>query len=106
MAKIHNRDVRFLKSVFRQGIVKSWANDEFTLGAFAFFTPYQVEISTKERFPKWFDNLFLISQYTELNEPLRTPEGDIFFAGEHTSSPHGWINTALKSAVRVAMEVL
>jgi len=42
VAKIHNRDVHFLKSIFRQGVVKSWANDEFTLGAFAFFTPYQV----------------------------------------------------------------
>ncbi len=43
MAKIHNRDIRFLKSILRQGVVKSWANDEFTLGAFAFFTPYQVD---------------------------------------------------------------
>ena len=50
VAKIHNRDVRFLKSVFRQGLVKSWANDEFTLGAFAFFTPYQVvKIEEKNR---------------------------------------------------------
>jgi len=42
VAKIHNRDVKFLRSIFRQGIVKSWSNDEFTLGGFALFLPYQV----------------------------------------------------------------
>ena len=28
------------------------------------------------------------------------------FAGEHTMSPHAWIDTAMKSGVRAAVEVV
>ena len=42
IAKIHNRDLEYIKSKFRGAVVKQWANDEFTLGAFAMFSPYQV----------------------------------------------------------------
>jgi monoamine oxidase len=35
---------------------------------------------------------------------LRKNEGRVFFGGEHTMSPHAWIDTAMKSGVRVALE--
>ena len=39
---IHNRDLNFMKKIFRSGVVKSWSNDPNTLGAFAYLAPYQV----------------------------------------------------------------
>jgi monoamine oxidase len=42
---IHNRDLKFIKKIFRKGIVKSWANDPHTIGAFAYLAPYQVMIN-------------------------------------------------------------
>ena len=32
--------------------------------------------------------------------------GPIYFAGEHTARPHGWINTAIFSGVRAAKRLL
>ncbi len=31
--------------------------------------------------------------------------GPVVFAGEHTDFPHGWIDTAVRSGVRAAVEV-
>jgi monoamine oxidase len=36
---------------------------------------------------------------------LKKPEGRIHFAGEHTSSPHAWIDTALKTGIREAVHI-
>lgn len=66
------------------GTSHSWAEDEFTLGAFAMFEPYQL---------------------TELFDDVWRPEGRLHFAGEHTSTKHGWIEGAVESAVRVATEI-
>ena len=45
LSAVHDRDLEFLKKNLREGIVKRWANDPYTLGAFAMFTPYQVRLS-------------------------------------------------------------
>jgi monoamine oxidase len=45
LSAVHDRDLEFLKKNLREGIVKRWANDPNTLGAFAMFTPYQVRLS-------------------------------------------------------------
>ena len=42
MAAIHGQTVDFIKKNLRDGVVKQWANDQFTLGGFAMFAPYQV----------------------------------------------------------------
>lgn len=39
---IHNRDLNFVKNNLRHAVVKQWDLDEFALGAFAMFAPYQV----------------------------------------------------------------
>ena len=54
------------------------------MGGFAFFTPYQ---------------------YVDYAQELSQPEGLVFFAGEHTAMPHGWIDTAIKSGLRVAKNI-
>uniref|UniRef100_A0A2K5TV90 Amine oxidase n=1 Tax=Macaca fascicularis TaxID=9541 RepID=A0A2K5TV90_MACFA len=33
------------------------------------------------------------------------PYGRIYFAGEHTAYPHGWVETAVKSALRAAIKI-
>ncbi len=84
IAKIHQRSLKYVKRQFRSGTVKRWAIDDNTLGAFAMFGPYQ---------------------YQELEQVLKASEGPIVFAGEYTAAPHGWINTAIKSGIRAALEV-
>jgi monoamine oxidase len=44
-------------------------------------------------------------QYTELFPFIPTPEGRVHFAGEHTSSTPGWIEGAIESGIRAAVEV-
>ena len=84
LAKIHQRDLPFIKKEFRTGVVKRWAKDEHTIGAYTSFEPFQ---------------------YIEILDVLKKREGKIIFAGEHTSYPHGWLNTAIRTGVRAALEV-
>ena len=49
-------------------------------------------------------NHFTPIQYTQIDDDLRKTEGRLHFGGEHTMSPHAWIDTAMKSGVRVALE--
>ena len=44
VAAVHDRDLEFVKKNLREGVVKQWANDPFTLGGFALFSPYQVKL--------------------------------------------------------------
>ncbi|WP_245831003.1 flavin monoamine oxidase family protein [Sediminibacillus massiliensis] len=66
------------------GMSHSWNRTQFSNGAFTLYKP---------------------NQYTDFSEVIRLPEGNLHFAGEHTSSFHGWIEGAVESGVRVAMEV-
>ncbi|KAM6933257.1 L-amino-acid oxidase [Xenentodon cancila] len=81
LVKIHGRDIR---SLYTGGFVKKWGLDPFSLGAFALFTPYQQGHYARELFQS---------------------EGRVHFAGEHTATPHGWIETAMKSALRAAKNI-
>lgn len=69
---------------FETGVAYSWVQNPFSAGAFALFKP---------------------EQETELYPYLSPPEGRVHFAGEHTSLPHAWIQTAIESGIRVANEV-
>ncbi|WP_221566526.1 flavin monoamine oxidase family protein [Alkalihalobacillus sp. TS-13] len=66
------------------GAVYSWATDPFAAGAYTMFKP---------------------NQESELFPHLGSPEGRLHFAGAHTSVPHGWIQGAIESGIRAAMEV-
>ncbi|MFD8798082.1 flavin monoamine oxidase family protein [Streptomyces atroolivaceus] len=50
-------------------------------------------------------SVLLPGQHTELFPDVRTPEGPLHFAGCHTSIKPAWIEGALESAVRAALEV-
>ncbi len=85
IAHIHNRKSSdYYNQFFVNGMSHSWADDEFTLGAFALFAPHQE---------------------TELFDTIWRPENGIHFAGEHTSLKHAWIEGAVESGIRAAVEV-
>jgi len=81
LATIHGQEVY---DEFISGATKNWGQDPYSGGAFALFKP---------------------EQETELYHSLYTPEGRVHFAGEHTALPHGWIQSAIESGIRVAHEV-
>lgn len=81
LATIHGQEVY---DEFVIGVSYSWAQNPYSGGAFALFKP---------------------EQETELSRSLSSPEGRVHFAGEHTSLPHGWIQAAIESGIRVAHEV-
>ncbi|MFE1299659.1 flavin monoamine oxidase family protein [Streptomyces sp. NPDC058731] len=50
-------------------------------------------------------SVLLPGQHTELLPSIPAPEGPLHFAGDHTSVKPAWIEGALESAVRAALEV-
>jgi monoamine oxidase len=69
---------------FEVGASKMWHDDEFAGGAFALFDP---------------------EQQTLLYDGIVAPEGRVHFAGEHASLAHAWIQGAIESGVRAAVEI-
>jgi monoamine oxidase len=67
-----------------RGQTQSWLRNRYAFGEAAVFYP---------------------SQFTDLHAAIPAPEGRVHFAGEHTSLKHSWIEGALESAVRAALEV-
>ncbi|XP_072019401.1 L-amino-acid oxidase-like [Amphiura filiformis] len=81
VAQIHGDWVR---SLYITGVVKNWGDDPNSLGAFALFNPYQSK---------------------DLAKSLASSQGPLHFAGEHTSFPHAWIDTAIKSSLIAALKI-
>lgn len=50
-------------------------------------------------------SVLLPGQHTELVQAIRHVEGPLHFAGDHTSIKPAWIEGALESALRAALEV-
>jgi monoamine oxidase len=80
LAQIHPQATREVEA----GASKMWHDDEFAGGAFALFDP---------------------GQQTLLHPHIIAPEGRIYFAGEHASLAHAWIQGAIESGLRAAFEV-
>jgi monoamine oxidase len=80
VAQIHPR----IRDVYEVGDSYAWYGDRWTRGAFALFAP---------------------QQQTELHPDIVRPEGRIWFAGEHCSLHHAWIQGALESGIRAAREI-
>ncbi|MCF6136605.1 flavin monoamine oxidase family protein [Pseudalkalibacillus berkeleyi] len=81
LAKIYGEEILH---EYVAGAVHSWGADPYAAGAYTMFKP---------------------NQESELFPHLATPEGRLHFAGEHTSVPHGWIQGAIESGIRAAIEV-
>ena len=73
-----------VREEFEVGASKMWHDDPFAGGAFALFEP---------------------SQQSLLYQHIIAPEGRLHFAGEHTSLCHAWIQGAIESGLRAALEV-
>ncbi|XP_044839912.1 L-amino-acid oxidase-like [Mauremys mutica] len=84
LAEIHKISKDHLRCVCDKHVIHRWNLDKHSMGAFALFTPYQ---------------------FANYSGPLFQNEGRVHFAGEHTAQPHGWIDTAMKSAVRAARNI-
>ena len=84
LAELHNITQDECQKLLVGGMSHSWAEDEYTFGAFALFEPYQEK---------------------ELFENVWKCHDRIHFAGEHTSLKHAWIEGAVESGIRVAREV-
>jgi len=84
VAELHNMKQDECEKLLVGGMSHSWAEDEYTFGAFALFEPYQEK--------ELFDNVW-------------KPHDRIHFAGEHTSLKHAWIEGAVESGIRAAREV-
>lgn len=69
---------------YMQSVVYNWTKNPFSAGCFTLFTP---------------------GQSRDLADIIGAPEGRIHFAGEHTSSFHGWIEGAVESGIRAAREM-
>jgi len=69
---------------YERGFVKVWDRDPWARGAVAYLLPGQV---------------------SSLQPHIATPEGRIYFAGEHASSLRGWMQGALESGRRAATEI-
>jgi monoamine oxidase len=80
VAEIHPQ----VKQEFEAGFSHMWHDDEFAGGAFALFEP---------------------KQQTLLHEAILQPEGRIHFAGEHAALSHRWIQGAVESGLRCALEI-
>ncbi len=72
VSRIHPR----IREVYEVGASHAWYDDRWANGAFALFAP---------------------EQQTELQADIVKPEGRIYFAGEHCSLYHAWIQGALES---------
>ncbi|AGK53558.1 flavin monoamine oxidase family protein [Bacillus sp. 1NLA3E] len=71
-------------SEFVTGTSYSWVDNPYSAGAFTAFEP---------------------GQETELYPYIFIPEGRVHFAGEHTTLTHAWMQGAIESGIRVALEV-
>ncbi|MGW2588622.1 flavin monoamine oxidase family protein, partial [Streptomyces virginiae] len=80
VAKIYPEIYKYVEG----GASYSWYNDPFAVGAFALFEP---------------------GQDASLHDHIVRAEGRVFFAGEHCSLAHAWIQGALESGIRVAQEI-
>ena len=80
VSQIHPR----IREEYEVGASHAWYGDRYARGAFALFTP---------------------GQQSELQKDITRPEGRVYFAGEHCSLYHAWIQGALESGIRAAREI-
>jgi monoamine oxidase len=73
-----------VRDAFEVGASHAWYEDRWARGAFALFNP---------------------EQQSELQESIVSPEGRVYFAGEHCSLYHAWIQGALESGILAAREI-
>ncbi|XP_067393734.1 L-amino-acid oxidase-like [Emydura macquarii macquarii] len=84
LAEIHQLPKNYIQKVCDKHVVKKWSLDKYSMGAYVSFTPYQ---------------------FTDYFKTVIQNEGRVYFAGEYTAHPHGWIETAMKAAMRASRNI-
>ncbi|MEM8722284.1 MAG: NAD(P)/FAD-dependent oxidoreductase [Cyanobacteria bacterium P01_G01_bin.39] len=73
------------EGMLRSMVSWNWNDYKWTGGSYSFFMP---------------------GQHSALHQHIIAPEGRIFFAGEHASLDHSWIQGALESSLRAVKSML
>ncbi len=83
---VHGLPYGYLDSIAMDWKYVNWQGEPWSLGGYCYFLPEQRK-------------LFLYS--------MGTPEynNKVFFAGEHVSNTHGWINGALQTGMKAAVDL-
>ncbi|XP_070594079.1 L-amino-acid oxidase-like [Erythrolamprus reginae] len=81
---IHQLPKKEIQAFCYTSVVKKWSLDKYAMGSITTFTPYQ---------------------FQEFSEPVATPAGRIYFAGEHTTKVRGWLDHTIKSGLTAARDV-
>jgi len=82
LCEIYGKEIK--KFYTGVGRTESWMSNFYAYGEAAVFSP---------------------GQLTSLHPYIPAPEGLVHFAGEHTSLKHAWIEGAIESAIRAALEI-
>ena len=82
MESLFGEDIKYFYTGF--GKTQSWALDPYAFGEAAVFTP---------------------GQLSAFHLDIPTNEGPIYFAGEHVSLKHAWIEGALETAIQAAIDI-
>jgi monoamine oxidase len=83
LIEVHGRRIALFYT--GKGQTQSWMQNRYALGEAAVFAP---------------------GQFTTLHAAIPTREGNVHFAGEHTSLKHAWIEGAIESGIRTALEII
>ncbi len=81
LEKLHGKIVN---KYFVNSFAYSWLHNPHSRGAYTHFEP---------------------GQQTALSNYIGEPEGRVYFSGEHTSFKHGWVEGAVESGVKTAIEL-
>ncbi|XP_060540180.1 L-amino-acid oxidase-like isoform X1 [Pantherophis guttatus] len=81
---IHQLPKKEIQALCYPSVIKKWSLDKYAMGSITAFTPYQ---------------------FQEFSEPLAQPVGRIYFAGEHITKIHGWLDSTIKSGLTAARDV-
>ncbi|XP_077180885.1 L-amino-acid oxidase-like [Paroedura picta] len=84
LSVIHQLPKEEIQSICKSSVIKQWSQDQFSMCGFTWFAPYQT---------------------VDYAQPLQEPEGRLYFAGEHTSVFHGWVDSAVVTGLRAARAV-
>ncbi|SHK04778.1 flavin monoamine oxidase family protein [Paramaledivibacter caminithermalis] len=84
--KVHGLPEGYLNSIVKDYKTVQWDKEKYFYGAFCYFMPEQ---------KKLFSYTMIQPEYN----------GKIFFAGEHTSATHAWMQGALHSGMRAANQL-
>jgi monoamine oxidase len=80
LARVHPQAPREIEV----SVSHAWQYDEYAGGAFAIFDP---------------------GDQARVHDALVQPDGRVYFAGEHTATAHAWIQGAIESGLRAAIQI-